>query len=51
MLVGEGTYAPVLCGDEVQEFCEWFHFLRPALRREHIMSKVINVVHLPVIRV
>jgi len=34
----------------MQESCEWVHFLRPALRRELIMSKVINVVHLPVIR-
>jgi hypothetical protein len=51
MVEGEGTYAPVRCGDEVQEFFEWLHFLSPALCREHIMSKVINVVHLPVIRV
>jgi hypothetical protein len=51
MVKGEETEAPLRCGDEVKEFCECLHFLRPALRPEHIMSKMINVAHLPVIRV
>jgi hypothetical protein len=45
-----GKQAPVRCGDEVQEFCDLFHFLRPARRREHIMGKVVNVVPLPAVR-
>jgi hypothetical protein len=35
----------------VQEFCEWIDILGPALRLEHVLGNVVNLVPLPVVRV
>ena len=44
------TDAPVGCGGEVKELCEFVNVPCPAPRPGHVVCEVVNVVSLPVVR-
>ena len=46
----EGTDAPVGCGGEVKEICEFVKALFPAPHLELVVCKMVNVVPVPVVR-